>query len=75
MWLAVSWGFSQYVENFASYNETYGSLGGVVVLLMWFYLGGVSRSCSARRSTPRSSCRQASTPPWAHRGRAANAAP
>lgn len=38
LWLAGSILFSFYVSNFASYNETYGTLGAVVVLLMWFYL-------------------------------------
>ncbi|EKV28205.1 Ribonuclease BN [Caenispirillum salinarum AK4] len=39
LWLAASMLFSFYVANFASYNETYGSLGAVVVLLMWFFIG------------------------------------
>lgn len=36
--VVVSIGFSLYVANFASYNETYGSLGAIVVTLMWLYL-------------------------------------
>jgi membrane protein len=38
LWLAGSALFSYYVSNFASYNETYGALGAIVILLMWFYL-------------------------------------
>jgi membrane protein len=38
IWLAGSWVFSFYVENFATYNETYGSLGSVIILLMWLLL-------------------------------------
>jgi len=36
-WLAASAGFSIYVANFGRYNETFGSLGAGVILLLWFY--------------------------------------
>ncbi len=38
LWLIGSGLFSLYVARFAGYNETYGSLGAIVILLMWFYL-------------------------------------
>ncbi|GAB2185998.1 YihY/virulence factor BrkB family protein [Roseibium sp. LAB1] len=38
LWLAASYGFSVYVANFASYNRTFGSLAGVIILLMWLWI-------------------------------------
>ena len=39
LWLVASVLFSFYVANFADYNKTYGSLGAIMILLMWFYVG------------------------------------
>ena len=38
LWIVGSFLFSLYVANFASYNATYGALGGVVILLMWLWM-------------------------------------
>lgn len=38
LWVAGSYGFSLYVQSFGSYNETFGALGGVIVLLTWLWL-------------------------------------
>jgi len=38
VWVLASVAFSLYVNNFSSYGKTYGSLAGVVVLLLWFWI-------------------------------------
>jgi membrane protein len=38
----VSYGFGYYVENFAQYNRLYGSIGAIIVLLIWLYLSAMS---------------------------------
>lgn len=38
LWVAGSIGFTIYVANFASYNESFGALGGAVILLMWLWI-------------------------------------
>jgi membrane protein len=41
LWLVASAGFALYVANFGSYNKTYGSLGGVIVFLVWLWISNV----------------------------------
>ena len=39
-WVLTSLAFSYYINNFGSYDKTYGSIGAVIVLLLWLYLSG-----------------------------------
>jgi membrane protein len=55
-WLLGSLAFAFYVSNFASYNRTYGSIGAVIILLIWLYwtnflllVGGELNAVLARR--------------------------
>jgi membrane protein len=38
VWIAASVGFAVYVANFGSYNQTYGTLGGAIVFLVWLWI-------------------------------------
>jgi membrane protein len=40
-WQLITIGFSLYVANFSNYTATYGSLGGVIILMIWFFLTGI----------------------------------
>jgi membrane protein len=41
LWLVATGGFRFYIASFGTYDETYGFLGGIIVLLLWFYLTAV----------------------------------
>ena len=42
LWIAISLGFSAYLVTMGTYTETYGVVGAVMVLLLWFYLSGIA---------------------------------
>ena len=51
MWLGGSLGLAFYVSNFANYNETFGALGGVVILLLWLWVSAFVVLIGARIDT------------------------
>ena len=42
MLMAASLGFAWYAKNFGDYDATYGSIGAVIVLMLWLYIAGLS---------------------------------
>ena len=42
LWLLVSFGFRAYLHYFNTYSLTYGSLGALIVLMLWFYFTGLA---------------------------------
>ncbi len=57
VWVAGSIAFSLYTANFGNYNETYGSLGAIVVVMLWLYITayvvilGAELNCELERQT------------------------
>jgi len=76
LWIIGSVGFSLYVNNFGSYNKTYGAIAGVVVLMLWLYLTsyivllGAEINAESERQTRADTTRGASAP-MGERGAAA----
>jgi membrane protein len=42
VWMAASFGFAQYANNFGSYNKAYGTLGGIILFFVWLWLSNVA---------------------------------
>jgi membrane protein len=68
LWIAGSALFSLYVSKFGNYNETYGAMGAVVILLMWFLLSayavliGAEVNAEMERQTRKDTTRGGSQP-------------
>ena len=77
-WLLISAGFSFYVSNFGNYNKTYGSLGAVVVFLLWFLISaymvlfGAELNAEMEKQTERNTTAGPEQPRGRRNGRAAN---
>jgi membrane protein len=68
-WMIASLAFAYYVSNFGSYNRTYGSIGAVILLLVWLYwtnfillVGGELNAVLAKRHDPEYRSEQGARP-------------
>ena len=77
VWAVASVGFAFYVANFGTYDRTYGTLGGMVVLLVWLWLdqrraaprGGAERRARAQQGDRRGGSRRPARDPARAPGR------
>jgi membrane protein len=58
VWLVASAAFAFYVANFGSYNKTYGSLGAIIIFLVWLWLTNVAILLGAELNAERERSRQ-----------------
>ena len=65
LWLLGSIGFSWYVDNFGKYNQTYGALAAVIILLLWLFLSSFAVLLGAEldAETERQTARDTTTGP------------
>jgi membrane protein len=65
LWLLASIGFSWYVDNFGNYNQTYGALAAVIILLLWLFLSAFAILLGAEidAETERQTARDTTTGP------------
>lgn len=68
IWLAASAAFFLYVQNFGSYNATYGAFAGAVILLVWLWLTNVALLFGAEIDAVRAEVSQVDRPSSAPRG-------
>jgi membrane protein len=71
LWLLGSLGFSYYVDNFGKYNQTYGALAAVIILLLWLFLSAFAVLLGAEfdAETERQTARDTTTGPERPLGR------
>jgi len=51
VWIVASVVFAFHVANFGSYNKTDGSMGGVIVFLLWLWITNISRPSEKQRAS------------------------
>lgn len=62
LWLLISWLFSLYVTNFGHYNKVYGSMGAIIVLMLWLYLTSYTLIIGGEVNAIASGCSGLETP-------------